>query len=119
MDNQAKWLCQLSDIEEGQSKGFFLNDDGNDQIFIVKHAGQVYGWKNACPHIDGAPMAWRKDAYMDASKQYIACHAHGALFEPVSGFCIQGPCKGKRLEKVITEIDQMDNVWLIHSNKNK
>lgn len=119
MEQETTWLCQLSDIEEGQAKGFFLNDDGNDELFIVKHAGQVYGWKNACPHVNDAPMAWRKDAYMDASKQYIVCFAHGALFKPESGLCVRGPCKGKRLEKVTIEIDQTNNVWLVNSNKNK
>lgn len=101
-----KMLCHIDDIAEGDSRGFLKNDVGHDVFFIVKQAGQLYAWRNACPHVSGAPMAWRKDAYMDAKQQHIACHAHGALFEPVTGMCIQGPCLGKALEKVPLYVDQ-------------
>lgn len=93
-------LCNKSDLPEGESRGFDIDDNGQDSLFIVRVKGKAYGWKNACPHIDGAPMAWRKDAYMNAKKTHIACHAHGALFELETGVCIQGPCLGKRLQAV-------------------
>ncbi|WP_417223088.1 Rieske (2Fe-2S) protein [Amphritea sp.] len=87
-------------IPEGQSRGFDPADQGQDSLFLVRVKGKLYGWRNACPHIDGAPMAWRKDAYLNAKRTHIACHAHGALFEPETGLCIQGPCLGKRLQAV-------------------
>jgi|TARA_R110000868_G_scaffold149921_1_gene372726 nitrite reductase/ring-hydroxylating ferredoxin subunit len=87
-------------VAEGQSRGFDPLQLGCDSLFVVRRAGQLYGWRNACPHINGAPMAWRKDAYLDAAGRYIACHAHGALFEPDTGMCIQGPCVGQQLQPV-------------------
>lgn len=93
-------LCDASDIPEGESRGFNPDDEGQDSIFIVRVEGKLYGWRNACPHIDDAPMAWRKDAYLNGKKTHIACHAHGALFERETGVCIQGPCLGKSLQAV-------------------
>ncbi|WP_417527969.1 Rieske (2Fe-2S) protein [Marinomonas shanghaiensis] len=110
---ESKVLCHIDDIDEGTTKGFLANDAGQDLLFIVKVKGQIFAWRNACPHVLGAPMAWRKDAYMDAKKQHVACHAHGALFEPDSGLCIQGPCLGKTLEKVPVYINHMGMVSIL------
>lgn len=45
---------------------------------------------DARPH-QGTPMAWRKDAYLDAAGERIVCAAHGAQFEIDSGLCTLGP----------------------------
>ncbi|WP_063331302.1 Rieske (2Fe-2S) protein [Marinomonas sp. TW1] len=109
-------LCHVNDIEEGASKGFLENDAGHDLFFVVKQEGQLYAWRNACPHVDGAPMAWRKDAYMDAQKIHVTCHAHGALFEPKTGLCIQGPCLGQRLEKIPLHVSEAGEVSILFAD---
>lgn len=112
-------LCHIDDLKEGETKGFLENEAGQDVLFVVKHNGELHGWRNACPHVDGAPMAWRKDAYMDGKKQFVACHAHGALFEPDTGLCIQGPCLGKKLEKIQVRINQAGEAEISLTNINK
>jgi nitrite reductase/ring-hydroxylating ferredoxin subunit len=97
---KANALCHLEELEQCASLGFDLDDEGQDQFFVVHINGQVNGWVNACPHVIGSPMAWRRNAYLDASKQWIQCHAHGALFDPSTGLCSEGPCKGKYLKRV-------------------
>lgn len=99
-------LCHVDDLKEGETRGFLENEAGQDLLFVVKFKGEFYAWRNACPHVNNAPMAWRKDAYMDAKKQHVACHAHGALFEPDTGMCIQGPCLGKALESIPIYVNQ-------------
>lgn len=110
---RAVVVCHVDDIEEGASKGFLENEAGQDLFFIVKIAGRLYGWRNACPHINGAPMAWRKDAYMNVKKTHVTCHAHGALFEPTTGLCIQGPCLGQALEEVVVRINSAGVVSIL------
>jgi nitrite reductase/ring-hydroxylating ferredoxin subunit len=34
---------------------------------------------------------------MDSEAVFIRCATHGALFEPQTGLCIQGPCRGESL----------------------
>lgn len=93
-------LCHLDDLPDGASRGFDPQAVGRDTMFIVRQGDQLHGWRNACPHINGAPMAWRKDAYLSADRQQIVCYAHGARFEIDSGLCVLGPCLGQRLEPV-------------------
>ncbi|AND91494.1 Rieske (2Fe-2S) protein [Bradyrhizobium diazoefficiens] len=98
-------IGRADEIGEGQSRGFDPHDCGEDTMFVVRWGGVLQAWRNACPHVDGAPMAWRKDAYLNADGSRIVCHAHGAEFLPDSGMCVQGPCVGKRLTAVPIIID--------------
>lgn len=101
---RAITLGPASAIPEGASRGFDPEDDGQDSIFAVRVAGALRVWRDACPH-EGAAMALRKDVYLNAEATRIVCHAHGAQFLPDSGLCIRGPCLGKRLRPVSSEID--------------
>jgi nitrite reductase/ring-hydroxylating ferredoxin subunit len=106
-------LCRAADIEEGRARGIDLEDQGQDTVFVVRSQGVLRAWRNACPHIDGAPMAWRKDAYMSADGSRIVCHAHGAEFLPDTGLCVRGPCLGKRLSPVPIAVDASGEVFAI------
>jgi nitrite reductase/ring-hydroxylating ferredoxin subunit len=103
--HRAVRLCPADAIEEGRARGFDLDGEGEDTIFVVRREGKLRGWRNACPHIDGAPMAWRKDGYLNADGSRIVCHAHGAEFLPESGLCARGPCVGKRLIEAPVTVD--------------
>lgn len=93
-------LCHVDDIPDGQSRGFDPDATGRDTVFIVRQGERLHGYRNACPHIDGAPMAWRKDAYLSGDRRHIACHAHGARFDIQTGRCVLGPCLGQSLTPV-------------------
>jgi len=93
-------LGHLDDLAEGQARGFDLRGEGRDGLFVVRSGGRLYAWRNACPHLDGAPMAWRKDAYLSADGRRIVCSAHGAQFDIASGVCLRGPCLGQALTPV-------------------
>ena len=106
----ALHLCRADAIGEGRSRGFDPHGIGSDTVFLVRFRGQLHAWRDACPHVDGAPMAWRKDAYLNAAGTRITCHAHGAQFEPDTGACISGPCIGRSLQRVAIEIDAQGEV---------
>jgi nitrite reductase/ring-hydroxylating ferredoxin subunit len=89
-------LCHLSDLPDGGSRGFDPFRRGRDTVFAVRQGAAVRVWADRCPH-HGTPMPWRKDAYLNAAGDRIVCSAHGALFEPATGLCVQGPCLGERL----------------------
>lgn len=110
-------LCHESVVAEGSSRGFDPHGSGGDTVFLLRHQGTLRAWKNSCPHMAGAPMAWRKDAYMNAAGTLITCHAHGALFAPDTGVCVQGPCLGKSLTGLALEIDSHGEVFVqAHDN---
>jgi len=52
---------------------------------------------NRCPH-QGTPLDLLPGRVFSADGRHLVCATHGALFDPASGLCLKGPCKGKRLE---------------------
>ncbi|MBS99825.1 MAG: (2Fe-2S)-binding protein [Oceanospirillaceae bacterium] len=110
---QALHLCALDTLTDGAARGFDPDGVGQDSIFLVRRGGQVYGYRDACPHVRGAPMAWRKDAYLNAERSLIVCHAHGAEFEIETGRCINGPCRGDRLFPVALRVDADGQIFLL------
>tara|TARA_B100000686_G_scaffold53224_1_gene57439 strand:+ start:410 stop:754 length:345 start_codon:yes stop_codon:yes gene_type:complete len=83
-------------IQEGTSKGIDIN---NYYLFAVKQEGQIYLYWNRCPHL-GTPLEWQEDKFLDAEGALIQCSTHGALFRIEDGYCLVGPCKGKKLQRI-------------------
>lgn len=90
-------LCTLRELADGASRGFDPLQSGQDTMFLVRRAGVVHAWQNRCPHDGVSPMAWRKDAYLNADGSRIVCYAHGAQFDVATGMCHLGPCFGQSL----------------------
>jgi nitrite reductase/ring-hydroxylating ferredoxin subunit len=94
------FLCRLDEIPDGASRGFDPYGEGRDTVLVVRRGGRVHGWRDACPHYGDTPMAWRKDAYLNADGTRIVCAAHGAQFDIATGICTLGPCLGQGLQPV-------------------
>lgn len=100
-------LCALQDLEENSAKGFQLE---GQNIFSVLKDGDVYVYRNLCPHLS-VSLEWEPDQFLDDEKAFIQCSTHGALFRVENGQCIQGPCLGEKLESVDFTIDN-HCVWI-------
>jgi len=95
--NYPQRLCAVDDIPTGGAKGFQL--DKFNSIFAVRKEGELYLYRNRCPHAR-LELNWMPDRFLDRSRDYIMCAAHGALFQIDSGKCISGPCPGTQLSPV-------------------
>lgn len=93
-------LCRFAELTDGAARGFDPLAEGRDTMFVVRRGAIAVGYRNACPHYDGARMAWRKDAFLNADGTRIQCSAHGALFRIADGLCEIGPCLGASLTAV-------------------
>lgn len=90
-------LCAETDIADPGSRGFVLQiGEAFFHGFVVRKAGQVAGYVDRCPH-QGFPLAVELDRYLVPDGSLILCGWHGAVFEPLSGACVGGPCAGARL----------------------
>ncbi|GGX45879.1 Rieske (2Fe-2S) protein [Saccharospirillum salsuginis] len=94
-------LCSVHDLEEGQSLGFDL--PGNP-VFAVRKDGEVFVYKNECPHL-GINLEFMENDFLDMDGALIQCSTHGALFEIESGHCLAGPCQGDYLTPVPFKIE--------------
>lgn len=99
-----KKLCAAADIPEQQARGFDLDGNGEQDLFIVHHQGQYYAYRNSCPH-NGAPLNWTPDQFLDTENTLIQCQNHDALFRVEDGFCVGGPCPGASLQALKLRVD--------------
>ncbi len=74
------------------------------RAFAIRFEGQSHAYVNECAHV-AMEMDFQPNQFFDSSGQWLICATHGALYEPASGACAGGPCRGG-LEKIaLTEHD--------------
>ena len=97
-------LCRLDDIEDGAARGFRLDGDSRDRVFLVRRGRELRVYRNRCPH-QGASLPWQRNAYLNAQGDRIVCAAHGAQFDITSGRCVLGPALGQALTPIDVTVD--------------
>lgn len=97
-------LCSLDDLPDGPARGFGPAWGGFTGLFAVRRGDQVRVYVNACPHL-GVPLDDPPHDFLTTDGQRIMCSTHGAMFEPLTGLCIAGPCKGCSLASVPVTIE--------------
>jgi nitrite reductase/ring-hydroxylating ferredoxin subunit len=90
-------LCAQTDLADPGSRGFVLQiGEAFFHGFVIRKGGAIAGWVDRCPHA-GFPIAVELDRYLTPDGSQILCGWHGAVFEPISGACVGGPCAGGKL----------------------
>ena len=113
---QAQRLICASGALADRGKGvrFTLERHGvAAQAFAVRYDGKVYAYLNSCAHIP-IELDWLEGEFFDHSGLYLICSTHGAMFEPKSGQCIMGPCRGQHLIALRVE-ERSGGVYLIEN----
>lgn len=108
-------LCTFAELPDGSARGFDPHSSGRDTVFLVRQGDRLSAWVNRCPH-HGTPLAWRRNAYLNAAGDRIVCGAHGAQFAIDTGLCTLGPCLGDRLTPAQVQVHNNGEVHLIHNN---
>ena len=62
----------------------------------------MYAYLNRCAHV-GVELDWQAGRFFDADGMDLLCSTHGALYDPTSGACLGGPCRGGPLMPVAVE----------------
>src|SRR5262249_27756503 len=73
--------------------------DAHTGGFAVRFCGKVSAFVNRCPHL-GTELDWQPGDFYEESGLYLVCSTHGAIFEPDTGKCVAGPCRGASLERL-------------------
>ena len=102
-----KYVCPSASLTEGASLGF---EQHGIRLLVVRRAGQVYAYKNRCPHRH-VRLEWQPDQFLDESASLIKCATHAALFLIESGECVAGPCAGQFLTAIDCREDSQ-GIWM-------
>lgn len=73
--------------------------------FVIRFENEPYAYINQCAHMP-VELDWNEGEFFTRDKDFLICATHGAHYEPETGYCIYGPCKGKQLQRLaVTEKD--------------
>ena len=101
MADDARLICDSWALAEGGTGVRFTlrSLGGEEKGFAVRHGGAVCAYVNRCPHM-GTELDWQPGEFFELSGLYLVCSTHGAMFEPATGYCVAGPCRGASLERL-------------------
>lgn len=106
-----RFLCAEADLPEGEGRGFvFGSSTGREAVFVIRWHGQLHGYRNSCPHV-GTPIDWPENRFFDSENEFLMCGTHGAVFRPEDGFCVEGPCQGRSLQRISLRVAEGAIFW--------
>lgn len=74
------------------------------RAFAIRYRGQVHAYLNRCTHV-AMEMDWQPNRFFDDSGRWLLCSTHGAVYQPDTGACAGGPCRGGLVRITLTERD--------------
>lgn len=105
-------LINTTDLEEGGCRAFEFERDGQSiKGFLARHQGRWVAYENRCQHL-AIPLDMGDERFFSRDGRHFICQTHAALYEPLTGLCVRGPCAGGRLEALKIEASE-GAVWLI------
>jgi nitrite reductase/ring-hydroxylating ferredoxin subunit len=99
-------LCSSRElINGGQAVPFDVCYAGQTcRAFAVRYQGQPHAYLNRCSHV-AMEMDWQPNRLFDDTGRWLLCSTHGATYEPATGACAGGPCRGGLVKIELHEQD--------------
>ena len=105
-NNEAIALCGSADLTNGGLAVPFDVVFGGQtcSAFAIRYQGQAYAYLNRCAHV-AMEMDFQPNRFFDISGDWLICATHGALYQPQTGQCRSGPCRGGLIKITLSEGD--------------
>ncbi len=96
----GKMVARVNEMTPGSVKKFWLIcKKYRVDAFLINHQGKFYAYVNRCRHMS-TPLDFIRYQFFAPDGRHLICLTHGALYEPDTGLCVDGPCKGLSLYKL-------------------
>ena len=115
MAETQRVICASADlVDGGRGVRFALVRWGvTSAAFAIRYMGKVHAYLNSCAHVP-VELDWMEGEFFDQSGLYLICATHGATYDPATGQCVMGPCKGQRL-MALRVAERDGTVYLLES----
>lgn len=104
-------IARIEDLRKKQSIRFKFRRDGISRDgFAALFNGKIIVYENLCRHLP-ISIDYGDNRFFTGDGQHIICQTHGAIYEPLSGLCIRGPCEGASLFPIPFE-EKNGHLWI-------
>ncbi|MDO9403289.1 MAG: Rieske 2Fe-2S domain-containing protein [Polaromonas sp.] len=99
-------LCNSADLQEaGLAVPFDVVYAGQTcRAFAIRYQSQVHAYLNRCTHV-AMELDWQPNRVFDSSGRWLLCATHGAAYQPDTGACSGGPCRGGLIGIALSEAE--------------
>jgi len=99
-------IARIDEIQPGSVKKFWLIcQKYRVDAFLINDGGNYHAYINRCRHMT-TPLDFVRNQFISEDGRYLMCYTHGALYEPGTGLCVAGPCKGRSLYRLPVQVEQ-------------
>jgi len=107
---------QAASLKDGESRKFEFKRDGvRFEGFVLRAHGELFAYENRCKH-HPLPLDYGDGRFFTPDGNHLVCSSHGALYEPETGKCVQGPCAGASLTAMkMSTINGMIEIEVVDS----
>jgi nitrite reductase/ring-hydroxylating ferredoxin subunit len=98
MAESTRVICTSAELVEG-GRGVRFEAELRGLVrsaFVVRYDGVARAYLNQCAHVP-VELDWQPGVFFDNDGLYFVCATHGAMYDPATGACAGGPCRGGRL----------------------
>jgi len=106
-------IARADDVVEGKTVKFsFPRGDGRPiEGFLARFQGTLVAYENRCRHLP-LSLDFHDGHFFSQDGQHFICQNHNAIYEPLTGLCVRGPCEGQSLKALTIEVTGGE-VWLL------
>lgn len=99
-------VCNSADlVNSGEAVAFdVIFCARNCRAFAIRYQGQVHAYLNRCAHVP-MEMDYQSNRFFDSTGHWLICATHGAMYQPQTGACRAGPCRGGLIKIELSELD--------------
>jgi len=99
-------VARVEEMRPGAVKKFWLIcRKYRVNAFLVNYQGTFHAYVNRCRHMT-TPLDFVRYQFLTEDGRHLVCLTHGALYDPDSGLCVEGPCKGLALYRLPVLVEQ-------------
>lgn len=74
----------------------------NCYAFAIRYQNNVHAYVNRCTHVP-MEMDYQPNRFFDSTGDWLMCATHGAMYDPRTGACRMGPCRGGLIKIEVSE----------------
>lgn len=84
--------------------------------FAIRYGDEVHAYLNRCAHVP-MEMDYQPNRFFDLTGHWLICATHGAMYDPRTGACRTGPCRGGLVKIALSEFDGVVHWHTAHNLK--
>ena len=104
-------IARVENVVEGGTLKFPFSRDGRPaEGFLARFQGNLVAYENQCRH-HPVHLDFETGRFFTPEGGHFICQTHNAIYEPLTGLCVRGPCEGESLKRLEIQVIEGE-VWL-------